>query len=82
MGRSVCSLRTKAAQLTRYGKDKKVEPVKRMKGGKPTIQNMINQALKSLNQQTGTKEEIIEKIEDLFAEYLTNDEIIDKKDCR
>lgn len=73
MGRSMCSLKAKAAQLQKHGLNYKSEPVKRVKSTKPTINFMITSALKCLEQSKGTKEQIITQIETIFSDYLKND---------
>jgi len=80
MGRSTCSLRTKAAQLVKSGLCHKSEPVKRVKSTKPTINYMISEALKTLPGNVGTKEEIIQAIENIYSNFLKSEE--GEKECR
>jgi len=78
----MCSLRTKAAQLMKHGLHHKTESTKRVKSTKPTINHMINQALKALPNNIGTKEEIIQTIEKIYSGYLSSDTNGDQKECR
>jgi len=78
----MCSLRTKATQLMKHGLNHRAESTKRAKSTKPTINTMINEALKSLPNNTGTKEEIIEAIEKNYKDYLFSEVSENNKECR
>jgi hypothetical protein len=76
LDRSVCSIRTKAAQLKRFGLSRRQNCVAGEKAEigstvkRPKFQDMITQALQSLPGKTGTKDEIVFKIEELFGKSL------------
>lgn len=61
LGRSINSVRIKAAQLKR-AQEHKSESLK-----KPTIHNMISSALDKFQDKKGTKDQIITKIEELYG---------------